>query len=174
METWIAFVTASAALLGSLISYVKLRSDLKDARDRWAREHRTQLRADFLRPVVDERMRLYPPVFKLLGSVRDTDPSGEHHRDLEQNPSQLTRVADELLGHVYGDAGLVMSMDTRNVLLAVLTQCRRFQENDGSVDTTVRGFYLARRVLRADLQLEDVEDVESELKRLVEEFTKTG
>jgi hypothetical protein len=203
METWIALATASAALLGVLISYFRLRTEretrvreladqqrrwesdlqeervrwnhqLEDERDRWGIEHRAELKAGFLRSLVDERLRLYPPVFKLLGSVGDTDPRGRHHVDLEQNPGRLVEVADSLLGHIYGDAGLVMSMDTRDVLLAVSEQGYLFQSNDTSIDRVVDWFYWARRRLRADLQLEDTEDIGVDLTELLEDFRKTA
>jgi hypothetical protein len=167
MQTWVALVAAFAALLGVVVNYVKTRHDLVQ----WEKEQRTQLEVGFLQTLVEERLRCYPPVFKLLGEVRDTAVRGTHLDAIEANPAQLVEVADELWDHVYGDAGLLMSMETRNGLLDVVQICRDFDAGEVSLGRVRLQFQMGRRLVRADLQIEDIEQVRSEVGLKAERFT---
>jgi hypothetical protein len=169
-----AVVGLVTALFGVAFTALKFRDerqqrlvDLHDQRRRWLAEfesdrkewigqHRSALKSEFLHELVKQRYKVYPPVLRTLGAVRDIpDPAQEHHRSLIAEPEQLMGTADEILHHLYSDAGLVMSMETRNQLLAAWYACHRFQTGDATIDSLVREFFRARRALRGDLQLDD-------------------
>jgi hypothetical protein len=169
-----AVVGLVTALFGVAFTVLKFRDerrqrlvDLQDQRQRWRTEfesgrkewigdHRSALRSEFLHELVRQRYKVYPPVLRTLGAVRDIpDPAQEHYRSLIAEPERLTGTADEILQHLYSDAGLIMSMETRNQLLAAWYACHRFQAGDATIDSLVREFYRARRALRGDLQLDD-------------------
>jgi hypothetical protein len=162
------------ALFGVAFTAVRFRldqkqraSDLQDQRQRWEAEfenarrewigqHRTALRTEFLHELVRQRYRVYPAVLSTLGAVRDVpDPAGEHYESLRSDPKQLSQTAEQLLRHLYGEPGLVMTMDTRNQLLSAWYTCHLFQTGDASIDRLVREFFQSRRRLRDDLQIDD-------------------
>ena len=92
-----------------------------------------------------------------MGSVRDVpDPKEEHWQSLAKNPEQLLRVSDDLIEQLYGEAGLFMSMETRDALLSVYYACHLFQTNQIPLKRLVKEFFGARRQLRSDLQIEDL------------------
>lgn len=84
------------------------------------------------------------------------DPKGKHYQSLEEDRTQLFSVAEQLLGHLYGEAGLLMEYDTRNALFEAWKACHLFAEDKVTLRQLVGYFYLARRWVRADLQMEDI------------------
>ena len=172
-----ALVTAIAALVTAIITYLKLqnernqwRKELESQRNQWQIEHDADLRSKFLHDIVMERYKTYSAVLNILGTVRDIpDPQEKHWQSLEQNPEQLLTIANDLIGQLYGNAGLVMSMDTRNVLLSVYYACHLFQEKQITRTRLVQEFFQARRQLRSDLQIEDL-GKESELAQIRKSF----
>lgn len=161
------FVTAVAALItaiaGIFFNYWNLKTakekwiaDTKAQKEKWIADAISQLQDHYLSEIVQERLKTYAPVFKILGEVRDVpDPKEEHWNALKAHPEKLLRVADDLLFHLYGQAGLLMEMDTRDSLLNAYISCHEFQKKDGDLNRVVFSFYQARRKLRADLQLQD-------------------
>jgi hypothetical protein len=132
-----------------------------------------ELEAQFLYGRVAQRYKYYPAVFEVLGRVRDVpDPKQEHYNELVDNKEILQNAAAELLTHLYGDAGLVMRMSTRNAVLRAWLACKLFQAGDKNVQLRqlIGYFFFARRWLRADLQIEDDQGVESELDEIRERF----
>ena len=129
-------------------------------REEWAGEKRVALKSELLQERIRRRYESYPEVLSALGAVRDIpDPGREHYRQLEENPTTLSPVADELLRHLYGFAGLVMSMATRNQLLAAWYACKLFEAGEITTDQLVDMFFQARRQLRRDLEIDDSGDV---------------
>jgi len=161
------FVTAVAALVtaiaGIFFNYWNLKNakeqwitDSKSQKEQWIADAISQLQDHYLSIMVQERLKTYAPVLKTLGEVRDIpDPEEKHWDMLKEHPEILLRVADELLFHLYGQAGLLMEMDTRNSLLNAFFSCYQFQQKDIKFEKVVFDFYQARRKLRADLQLQD-------------------
>jgi len=184
-----AIVALVTALSGIVFTYRKLQNErdqwqtalesqqsqwqqnLQNQRDQWQKEHDADLRSKFLHNIVIERYKTYPAVLKILGTVRDIpDPHEKHWQSLENNPEQLLPVADALIGHLYSEAGLVMSMETRNALLSVYYACHIFQEKQITRTRLVQEFFQARRQLRSDLQIEDL-GKKSELAKIRENFS---
>jgi hypothetical protein len=147
VTTLTALAGLVTALFGVGFTAVRFRieqkqraSDLQDQRERWEAEfenarrewvgqHRIALRTEFLHELVRQRYRVYPAVLRTLGAVRDIpDPAREHYESLRADPEQLLETADELLHHLYGEPGLVMTMDTRNQLLSALYTCNSFRQ----------------------------------------------
>lgn len=131
-------------------------AEFESTRREWIGEHRTALRSEFLHELVRQRYRVYPSVLRTLGAVRDIpDPAREHFKSLRSDPKQLLQTADEILHHLYGEPGLVMTMDTRNQLLSAWYTCHLFQTGDATIERLVREFFQSRRRLRDDLQIDD-------------------
>ena len=171
MENSLAFLTAVVALITAIVGIVFNYWNLKNEKEKWLTDARSQLQSHYLEGIVGERLRTYAPVFKTLGEVRDVpDPQQEHWNTLKKNPEKLLRVADELLSHLYGEAGLLMEMNTRNSLLTAYYSCHKFQNNEIKLERLVSDFYQARRKLRADLQIPDLGE-ETELKHIIESYS---
>lgn len=180
-----ALLTALAALITSLVTivatFVRLRrereqwqTELAIQKERWHKEFAstfTQREMEFIKAKVERRFQVYPSVFEVLGNVRDVpDPKGQHYQSLEEDCTQLLPVAEQLLGHLYGEAGLLMEYDTRNALLEAWEACHLFAEDKVTLRQLVGYFYLARRWVRADLQMEDIEGVHSSLMQIREKY----
>jgi len=119
----------------------------------------------FLRLRVEHRLQTYPAVFKLLGAIRDSDPVEIQKDSLKANPGQLLPVATELEKHLYGEAGLFMSFDTRSAVLKVWEDCHLFQKEKIAYEDLIADFFFARRYLRADLQLDDIKMIKSDVEK---------
>jgi hypothetical protein len=180
-----ALLTALAALITSLITtvttFMRLRrereqwqTELAIQKERWHKEFAstfTQREMEFIKAKVERRFQVYPSVFEVLGKVRDVpDPKGEHYQSLEENRTDLLSVAENLLGHLYGEAGLLMEYDTRNALLEAWKACHLFVDDKVTLRQLVGYFYLARRWVRADLQMEDIEGVRGSLVQIREKY----
>jgi hypothetical protein len=89
-----------------------------------------------------------------------------------KNPARLKETANELLKHLYGEAGLVMSMETRNLLHGARTACLQFRPGY-SEELLIDRFFYARRQLRLDIQITDMSAVFSALKEITAERVAT-
>ena len=81
---------------------------------------------------------------------------------MKLSKKQLKKTADKILKHIYGPAGLVMQMETRDAAIYVWEICEEFQNKEIDLDQLENAFYYVRRYLRADLQLDDIEEINSE------------
>ncbi len=118
------------------------------------------LQKDFHLEQYRYRVAAYGDVLNTLGAVSDVSiPDGpDPYRVLHQNRSNLERTAEALYNHLYGRAGLLMTMRTRNYLHTARRECLSFLASDGDKihgDKLVNAFFDARRYLRADLELLD-------------------
>jgi hypothetical protein len=122
-------------------------------------ERRTQLasmKAEFFKEVLDRRLDTYADVLRTLGAVRDVaGPHSEHHAALKKAPEKLLPIADELIIHLYGPPGLVMSMETRNQIFKAWEACQLFNANPELISNLTSEFFQARRELRSDLETDD-------------------
>lgn len=100
----------------------------------------------------------YQEVFIVLGAVPD-------FISVELSKEQLRETADKILKHLYGPAGLVMQMETRNALIYAWKVCKGFQKDEYNEDQLKDAFYFAGRYIRTDLQLDDIAEIESEWKK---------
>jgi hypothetical protein len=156
----VSFITAFTSIIFTIL---RIRQERQERRQEF-QSKLGELEVKFLHERIAQRYKTYPQVFNVLGSVRDVpDPDGKHYESLLQNREQLRKIADRLLMYLYGDAGLVMGMSVRNALLNVWQACHYFQTDDVTLKQLIGYFFLARRWLRADLQILDIEEVKSEL-----------
>jgi len=108
-----------------------------------------------------------------LGRIQDVpDPSGAYYKSIEPDEETILGIANDLQEQLYGKAGLVMEMETRNVLWKAWQACRRFHAGKIASDELIHVFFLARRYLRADLQLEDIPGIENRVKKMLDEVTR--
>jgi hypothetical protein len=129
----------------------------------------------FLRDLVERRVAAYPPVFRSLAAVRDVAGTDDGHlAHVQQHPEYLTQTADELLDHLYSEAGLLMSMSTRNQVHSARAACLRFQTGGVAINDLVYVFYEARRLLRLDIQLAGADSFVTALKEIAVERRTEG
>lgn len=129
---------------------------LKEEAARW----RADFQKDFQLELYRNRLASYAGVLKTLGAVPDVALPGRRdlYRTLDENRELLTSTAEALYDHLYGEPGLLMTMQTRNVLHSARRQIYSFLDSDGSEKhgrDLVSAFFDARRYLRADLELLD-------------------
>lgn len=196
MQQSIALITSIAAIIGTVLGVIlntwrlraeryQWRSEFESESDRWRQKYReererwlTELRAKqdeqrmrLLERTLDRRFSSYGPVLTLLGKVRDYDsPDGSHFHELEEHPALLSQVSSELLKQLYGDAGLVMEMDTRNALIKAIQTAESFSIRQASLEDLCGSFFMARRFLRSDLQIIDHPSIKGQLERIQEGF----
>ncbi len=179
------------------------RTELADARERWSTDFRAKqqdldaaakrwqdaFQAERAREQVSlitqfhleqyrRRLSSYPPVMKTLGAVSDVlyAPGPDTYRVLRQDQEHLLTTAHQIYDHLYGEAGLLMTMTTRNYVHTARAECLAFIDDGGSDeagDRLVNAFYFARRYLRADLELLDDRSPQT-LDRLVEQLNNEG
>jgi hypothetical protein len=116
----------------------------------------------FLRELVLRRLATYPPVLQSLASVRyygEDEP-------LDLDPRQVPRTAEELLAHLYGEAGLVMSPTARDCVHRAMLACRHYQSRPDTTDELINSFYDARHHLRADIQIADSSSFDTALNEM--------
>jgi len=141
------------------------------------------IRKEFLLEQYRFRIAAYGGVLRTLGAVSDvTIASGggpSKYKELHANRELFLSTASALYEHLYGEAGLLMTMDTRNVLHDARRKCVAFLNSDGDRkhgDELVDAFFYARRYLRADLELVDdrtPENLQKLVDKLGEEATAT-
>jgi hypothetical protein len=134
------------------------------------------LEKDFRLEQYRYRLSSYSEVLQALGAVSfiGGDSLDDLADDLDRRRDELRSTADALFGHLYGRAGLLMTIATRNVVHTARHECLKFlAQNDPRPDIAdlVDAFYDARRYLRADLELlddrspETVKDLAEQLRR---------
>jgi hypothetical protein len=121
------------------------------------------------------RLASYPAVMQTLGAVSDVGFKSGKNDTWYQSKEVLQATPDSLYDHLYGAAGLLMTMPTRNHLHAARQECLAFFErasDERPGAPLVKAFFDARRYLRADLELIDhrtPENLEALVKRLGDE-----
>jgi hypothetical protein len=196
MQETIALITSIAAIVGTVLGVAlntwrlkserhQWRNEFESESDRWRQQYQeererwfAELRAKqdeqrirLLERTLDRRFASYGAVLSLLGKVRDYDsPDGCHFRQLQEDPASLSRVSSELLKQLYGDAGLVMEMDTRNALIEAIQTAENFCLQRASLEDLCESFFMARRFLRSDLQILDHPSIKGQLVRMQEGF----
>ena len=166
-----ALTTALVALASSIFTFVKWRTE----RAQWHRTFESELKkgvsdweVQFLHDLVTRRVEAYPAVLRTLGAVRDV-ADDEHLAAVREHPECLLDTADQLLAHLYGEAGLVMSMSARNELHRARTACLGFQTGKVALDDLVTDFFHARRELRRDIQIADSKSIATALSAIAAE-----
>jgi hypothetical protein len=107
-----------------------------------------------------------------MSLTQDPDP----YRVLREDPDRLSNTAAALFDHLYGNAGLLMTMPTRNVVHHARLACASFLASRGSQEDgaeLVDAFFLARRYIRADLELLD-DRTPDNLQQLVDTLAAEG
>jgi hypothetical protein len=165
--------SAVVAIGGLALSY----RTSKEQRRHEQRLEEVRLRKDFLLEQYRYRPTAYRDVLTTLGSVSDVD----YQRDsgwqtkLIQNRDVLRETADSLYKQLYGEAGLLMTMRTRNYIHQARWASLAFLNSDAQPEDfkrLINAFFYARRYLRADLELMDErtpDNVEELAKRLASE-----
>jgi hypothetical protein len=174
-ERWLEEFNAKRAELESgekrwLEEFNAKRAELESGEKRWLEEFnakRAELESEEARWTAEfnfkqsqTRLDSYAEVFKVLGVVSDVAVSADRAkaRATLYDDRKLQDAADDLLDHLYGRAGLLMSMPVRNELLYAWAMCKSYLDGDGSdasLQRLVDAFFSARRFLRADLDLID-------------------
>jgi hypothetical protein len=184
----VALVSAVVAVIVTVVGVFERRrafqaqqAELDRQAGRWntefiAERNRQEvlLRKEFLLEQYRYRLAAYRDVLKTLGAVPDVmiESGPEKYKALHGKKDLLHSTAEALLGHLYGEPGLLMTMPTRNSLHTARRECLLFLKGDGdemSGDLLVDVFFHARRYLRADLDLLDdrtPENLESLVKKL--------
>jgi len=196
MDQSIALVASIAALLGTVLGFLlntwrfrserhqwrsefdretnRWRAEYEDERRRWLTELRAkqdEQRIRLLERTLDRRFATYGSVLSLLGRVRDYDsPDGSYFRELQETRDQMAEISSGLLGHLYGDAGLAMEMDTRNSLVEAIQTAENFRLGRASLEDLCERFFMARRFLRSDLQIGDHPAIKGQLEKIQEDF----
>lgn len=185
----VAVVSAIVAVLVMVFGFYERRrafdaqqEELKRQSEQWkddfeARTRRDEvlLRKEFLLEHFRLRVSKYGPVLRTLGAVSDVElrRRPESARELQQNRKFLTSTADSIRDHLYGEAGLLMTMTTRNALHVARAECLTFRDAAGmstEVGSLADAFFYARRYLRADLELLDDRTPEN-LEKLAQELS---
>jgi hypothetical protein len=118
------------------------------------------LEKDFRLEQYRYRLNSYSEVLQALGAVSFVEGTSwdELADDLVRRAEELRSTADDLFTQLYGKAGLLMTITTRNFVHSARQECLKFlAQNDARPDIAdlVDAFYEARRYLRADLELLD-------------------
>jgi hypothetical protein len=149
------------------------QAEITRRHEQWSREleaarsrGEVDLRKEFLLEQYKHRLDSYPSVMTILGAVSDVElrRAPERFQALYEDPAVLSSTAAQLRDHLFGEAGLLMTMETRGRLHGAVEACSTFlergpgaRENDDLTDA----FFWARRYLRADLELLDDRSADS-------------
>jgi len=173
-----ALATAIVALIGAIFAIFKWQTEraqwqtkFEAERTQWHKTFEksvTDWQVQFLHDLVTRRVETYSPILGTLAAVRDV-PDKDHLRSVRDHPERLLETADQLVKHLYGEAGLVMSMETRNRLHHVRTACLNFQTGAVSLNDLVHRFFYARRELRRDIQIADSKSIATALSEIADE-----
>lgn len=187
----VAVVSAVVATVATVLGIVERRrtflaqqAELKRQAEHWQREFASEgrrqevaLRTQFHLEQYRHRLSHYSAVMRTLGAVISVGVENEtdRHEVLPQSKELLQSTADALYEHLYSEAGLLMTQETRRRLHTARLACLRSLQENGSKDAAndlVDAFFVARRYLRADLELVDdrsPENLENLSNRLLEE-----
>ena len=173
-----ALATAIVALIGAIFAIFTWHTEraqwqtrFETERAQWQKTFEksvTDWQVQFLHDLVTRRVETYPAILRTLAAVRDV-PDKDHLGAVRDHPERLLETADQLLAHLYGEAGLVMSMETKNRLHAVRTACLNFQTGAVSLNDLVKRFFYARRELRRDIQIADSKSIATALREIADE-----
>jgi hypothetical protein len=164
-----ALGTAIVALISAIFAIFKWQTERAQWQKTFASERQkgvSDWQVQFLHDLVTRRVEAYPAVLRTLAVVRDVEGDEDHLAAVGDHPERLLETADQLLEHLYGEAGLVMSMGTRNRLHAARMACLKFQKGAASLDDLVYVFFYARRELRKDIQIADSESFATALSEI--------
>ena len=168
----IEMLTAMGAVIvsfsGGLLNYYKL----KDTQKTWEHEQNISMEKTLLFKRLEKRYALYSKTFKLLGSVRDIEYPTQHHVDIQNNKEELIKTADLLLEELYGEAGLFMEYATRSHILKTYQVSYKYANNEASLSELIDSYYMARRLLRQDLEFDDTSGPKSAQDILKDKETK--
>lgn len=156
--------------------------DLTEQRSRLA----ATIATEFLLEHFRARLTSYGPVFRSLGAVAQTGDGrvvvggvllgrapDAYARMQEESRELIGQLARELFDHLYGEAGLLMNQETRDLVADARFACIDFLSVEGDPTAPAAGlvtaFYDARRGLRQDLQLFDSTRAQ-DLRRLLEQL----
>lgn len=187
----IAVVSAVVAIVATVLGIVERRrtflaqqAELKRQAEHWQREFASEgrrqevaLRTQFHLEQYRHRLSSYSAVMRTLGAVISVgvEAAPDRHEVLPQSKELLQSTADALYEHLYSEAGLLMTLGTRDRLHSARLACLHSLQENGSneaADDLIDAFYIARRYLRADLELLDdrsPENLEKLTNRLFEE-----
>jgi hypothetical protein len=131
-------------------------TDLKAERSR----EEVTLKKDFMLEQYRYRLKAYGAVIETLGAVSDVElrRSANGVEGLWRDRDRLMATAAALYYHLYGEAGLLMTMPTRNALHWARNECLALLDSKERlpIDQDISdAFFYARRYLRADLELLD-------------------
>lgn len=157
IEILTAIGAVSVSLIGSIISYYKL----KDTQKNWEHGQKISLEKELFFEKLKKRHSLYANIFKLLGEVRDIEYPPSHYIKLSNHKQQLTIIADKILDELYGEAGLFMEYKTRNTIIKAYQMSYRYANSEISLNDLVDSYYLARRSIRKDIEFDDYADSQS-------------
>ena len=167
VTTVVSVVSAVVAVLAAVFGYVQRDRAMQEQRRQFEAEFAAerqrqvvQLRKDFLLEQYRYRLTCYAEVLQSLGAVSYIEGQSlqDLARDLAGRKDELRSVSEQLSGHLYGKAGLLMSMKTRGMVHWARVVCLQFlasRDSDPDISDLVDAFYDARRYLRADLELLD-------------------
>ena len=175
----VALVSAAVAVVVTVLGVFERNRAFNSQTKQWRAEfaaersrQEVQLRKDFHLEQYRYRLAAYRDVLKTLGAVSDVEfsRSPDKYEELHQNKELLLSTASALYDHLYGEAGLLMTMPTRNSLHSARLECLAFLKGPGDEQAggiLVEVFFRARRYLRADLELTDNRTPEN-LEKLVQ------
>lgn len=185
IASWTALAASLAALFTAAFSVIKWRDEararnaaLADQRDQWTQTFKDQRergagewQVTFLRELVTRRLGVYPSLLKTLSAVRYYSDGS-----LELAREDLRNAERELLAHLYGEAGLVMSARTREEVHGARSACREYirQESDESLNKLINAFYDARHWLRADIQIGDAKSFQTQIDDMSRPYIAAG
>jgi hypothetical protein len=159
----VAIVSAVVAVIVSILGVYERRRAFQLQKAELAgqaRHWREEFRQDFWLEQYRYRQSAYGEVLETLGAVPDVmlETGPDKYKTLHGNKELLRSTAEALHGHLYGKAGLLMTMPTRNSLHSAWQECLLFLKGNADElagDILVDVFFQARRYLRADLDLWD-------------------
>lgn len=200
IASWTALAASFAALFTAMFSVVKWRDEahardagfaeqhkqwsrnFEEQRDQWGRAFEDQRKRGvgewqitFLRELVIRRLGVYPSLLKTLSAVRYYS-DGSAKGLVEFVPAELPNTEADLLNHLYGEAGLVMSARTREKVHGAWFACRTYQQrpHDDALNQLINSFYEARHCLRADIQIGDTQSFQTQIDDMSRELTTSG
>jgi hypothetical protein len=142
------------AVAGLFVTYRGRR----DQRKQEIRLEEVRLRKEFLIEGYRHCLTAYSPVLRTLGTVSDLDLRGDRQANDVVAPDRLQRAADELHDQLYGEAGLLMTMESRNWIHVARQEAMSYQRSQRTADDRDKlgdAFFYARRAIRRDLDLKD-------------------
>jgi hypothetical protein len=138
----------------------------QEQRKQELRLEEVRLRKEFLIEQYRHRLSTYSQVLRSLVVISDVSlgDDDDRYEPLLAKPESLRSATTELYEHLYGEAGLLMTMETRNWIHVARQEALRFLSGPATPeagDRLVNAFYWARRALRSDLAEQDDQEPDS-------------